>query len=146
MKHYINSQNGLSLEKNWIFIFPDTTLSISGETSSLVNLGNHIYNTLTKRNPNLDTTNYTDAIENGHIFIAPTGEATTLPGTVTVMRSSQLREGGIADCEAGKIIYESTFKPGESYDRTLGMQFFPSYTSSSGGASINFSSTQTTGN
>ena len=64
-------------------------------------------------------------------YVAPIGHASTLPSPQTIMRA----EGpylevspGPADCEAGRIIYEPTFAPRESYDRTLGLNFFRQYT------------------
>ena len=128
-RHYTTNQNGISLENNWIYFFPDTTITKSG-TNFTIDGSGVIINSIIHRRKNVSNPSYTDAHEAGHVFIAPSGHATTLPGTVTIMRGdvqSPLNSPGPTDCEAAYIINEDTFAPREPYHETLGTDFFGSY-------------------
>lgn len=122
-KHYLTG------ERNWIFIFPDATLiNAGGVTGSNIDENGVIYRSSTdmKYMSQLVTSH-----EQGHAFIAPFRHASTLQSPTTIMRELGPYlsvNPGPADCEAGRIIYEDTFRPRESYDRTLGKDFFRQYT------------------
>ena len=82
-----------------------------------------------------DGGNFLVSHELGHAFIAPYHHSSTLNGAQTIMGTSTSSLGiylprpGPADCEAGKVIYESTYERGgimniiEGYDNTLGLDF-----------------------
>ncbi len=128
-KHYTVGQNGIVSEKNWIFIARDTIMPYGGLANSFDNGDGFVEKTFIRLNQPVPVL---ISHEEGHSFIAPFGgHAYTLPSPKTIMRAENpyfSSAPGPADCEAGTIIYEDTFRPRESYDRTLGMNFFSQYT------------------
>ncbi|MDP3991965.1 MAG: PKD domain-containing protein [Nanoarchaeota archaeon] len=109
--------------RNWIYIFPDNTINAGGITGPSIDENGVIYNALTRMKY---VSQLVTSHEQGHVFIAPHNHASTLQSPKTIMGDSLYVsvEPGPADCEAGRIIYEDTFKPRESYERTLGLRFW----------------------
>jgi len=115
-RHYINE------ERNWIYVFPNNSVD-RGFTRTKDENGT-IY--LVSIELESTTSEFVKAHEIGHAFIAPNdNHAITLPGTVTIMRSSSLTTPGPADCEAAYIVNETTYLPRSSIDDLLGLSFFP---------------------
>lgn len=116
LRHYINE------ERNWIYVFPNN--SVDGGSAGTKDGNGTIY--LVSIELELTTSEFVKAHEDGHAFIAPNNHhATTLPGSVTIMRSSSLKRPGPADCEVAYIINETTYPPLENIDNMLGLNFFP---------------------
>jgi len=120
-RHYSLTGNGLELERDWIFITRDTAMTFGGFTNNLVGGEGDIYNSVIKLN---QITPRIVSAEQGHTFItANNRHAQTLQSPTTIMRAEGpylSSSPGLADCEAGTVLYEDTYTAGSSYDNILG--------------------------
>ena len=124
-KHYDSSGNPYP---GWIIVVPDNSIPDAGETRNwyLNNLISGIINGSRIRiRP--EHAIYNDPVlthEFGHAFIAPDGEATQLPSSLTIMHIDfNIFTPGVADEKAGKIVYEDTYLPREKLDDILGLNW-----------------------
>ena len=119
----------MELDNNWIFVMKDT-LRNKGGITIIFSDNEEIYKTKTRINAELNYPNYQHLIghEQGHSFTSPS-HPESLPAPLTIMRlgSHSVKNPGLADCEAGYLLYDETYKPGEPLENIL-KETFNDYT------------------
>jgi hypothetical protein len=121
-KHYTTyeNENGLNLrlEENWIFVTRDTTMNMGGFSSTSIDSEKRVKNSIISikyvYKPVIAHERSHSLIGGGHSIsikkpLSNLEYSTTLPN-----------EPGIADCEAGYVLYDKTHNPGEAYEKVLG--------------------------